>query len=202
MCGESQCTRLVLLCRISHEIWSFCWCFIQEEILQAKLENARKENESLRLMVEIMNDKCKLLQSQIHDTIIQTEEVKNNYLGLVGSSHNESEHNRRPKTVHVSKASKIYVKTHLDDNSLVSSPKSIYQNIINDWVLDRFLILVVMMLGSERWLSMEEIWTESYQGQSVAKSLFSLFHGSSLPCQEEGISWKGFTCQKKLSLPV
>ncbi|KAL5850186.1 hypothetical protein ACOSQ4_008199 [Xanthoceras sorbifolium] len=85
------------------------------ELLQAKLEDVRKDNESLRLMVEIVNNKCNVLQSRIQETIRTHQMDANNYLASIQSDHNGGS---RPE-VSVSKTSKIYVETHVDDKSLV-----------------------------------------------------------------------------------
>ncbi|TXG62259.1 hypothetical protein EZV62_013622 [Acer yangbiense] len=85
------------------------------EGLLAKLEHVRKENESLRYMVEIMNDKCNNLQSQIRT------EQQMKYTNYLASYYESIHKGGRPTLaeVPISKTSKIYVKTHVDDKTLV-----------------------------------------------------------------------------------
>ncbi|KAH7574056.1 hypothetical protein JRO89_XS03G0245500 [Xanthoceras sorbifolium] len=114
------------------------------ELLQAKLEDVRKDNESLRLMVEIVNNKCNVLQSRIQETIRTHQMDANNYLASVQSDHNGGS---RPE-VSVSKTSKIYVETHVDDKSLVNLLLFIKKKKKN---CDTYTVILLVVRDGHQW---------------------------------------------------
>ncbi|KAJ0089939.1 hypothetical protein Patl1_12581 [Pistacia atlantica] len=72
------------------------------DVLQAKLEGVRKENDRLRFMVEAMTNKCKALQTHIHQTSYRASYEKGNNIRTEDK-----------------KSSTIFVKSDSKDNSLV-----------------------------------------------------------------------------------
>ena len=92
----------------------FMMCFFQVEVLKIELERLRKENEDLRLALEIMGSKYEVLQAHLQKNMATISPDH-------GSSHDS---NKRPRTeeVSVAKASQVFVRTNPKDKSLVSDP--------------------------------------------------------------------------------
>ncbi|OWM86791.1 probable WRKY transcription factor 40 [Punica granatum] len=90
---------------------------IQVNVLRAEVKRLKKENEALRSMLEGMKSKCEVLDSYLHETIkLDDQKVGTETLG--GS---REDHKKKSKVVEVrlAEASQIFVKTALDDQSLV-----------------------------------------------------------------------------------
>lgn len=92
------------------------------------------------------------------------------------------------------KISKVYVQTEPSDSSLVSSISS------HEWLIREASsgshVLPLLLLGGQRWVSMEEIRAEGYQRQPISQSLLQMLLRTYMPCQEKGAE----KCRRQIHL--
>lgn len=148
--------------------------FGQVKMFRDELERLRKENETLKVMLEVIGSKCNILESHLQ----QSHHPPYNP---------DSSKRARIEEFPFTKSSKIFVKVDEEDKSLVSLLQ--WNHLAVSLIIQfRRVVVFSYCLGSERWISMAKIWTEGHKGQSVTSSLLSVLHGSGLPRQEEGIN--------------
>lgn len=83
------------------------YTFGQAKMFQDELARLRKENETLKVMVEIIGSKCKILETHLPES-------------HCSPSHHDCNKRARIEEFPFSKSSKIFVKVDEEDKSLVS----------------------------------------------------------------------------------
>lgn len=97
--------------------------FVQAEALQEKLERSRKENEALRVMLEVMSSKLSVLQSRVQENKFKVHEMgRNSPFSGSGASYNEVYDPIKKQRIEIpmAKPSQFFFRTDPKDKSPVS----------------------------------------------------------------------------------
>lgn len=87
-------------------------------MLRAEVDRLKKENQALRSMIEAVKSKCKMLHDRLDEAMKSDHDARNQR----NETPSRQDHKKKAKVVEVTvaKASQIFVRTALDDQSLVS----------------------------------------------------------------------------------
>lgn len=189
--------------------------------LEAKLNQMSKENKMLTEMVSAMHYNYNALCNQFFNLVgsspskgeaesprrkrkSESPEMVNygevgsekidGVVSYIESNSNEDNMFKRFREDPKPKISKIYVQTEPSDSSLVSSIS------IHEWLIREASsgshVLPLLLLGGQRWVSMEEIRAEGYQRQPISQSLLQMLLRTYMPCQEKGAE----KCRRQIHL--
>jgi septal ring factor EnvC (AmiA/AmiB activator) len=90
------------------------------EALRFELEHRQKENESLRFMLGVMTRRFSILQAEIQETEEHQQKTTSNLADGDQARHEILDSNKRARfEVPITKASRILVRSHSNDKSLV-----------------------------------------------------------------------------------
>lgn len=104
-------------------------CLVQvDDQLQADLERLRKENETLKLMVEVMRRKCNILESHLKQMKVEHMGFDLNKKLDIANKRARSDHHFPIANYNnrASAPSQFFVKTESKDNSLVTNYSQLY----------------------------------------------------------------------------
>ncbi|XP_034917564.1 probable WRKY transcription factor 40 [Populus alba] len=95
-------------------------CKEKVEALQFELEHRQKENEKLRFMLEVMTRRFSILQAEIQETEEHQQKAASNLTEGDQACHEILDSNKRARfEVPITKASRILVRSHSNDKSLI-----------------------------------------------------------------------------------